>query len=1518
MRSALKQEDFIISLSNQGCLYSSIAGGKGSNLAKLLAIQGVMTKPGYVVTSKLYEERVIQTVQQMLAEVNTEDSDQLESVFTEITNWILDLELSDQLTQIDLLEPGKYYAVRSSATVEDGNQASFSGKFATELYVSKSEIANKIKEVWASVFTLSNLEYCQANKIDYTQIKMAVVVQEMSNPISAGTVFANEETIEIDVAPGLGEAVVRGDKPTDRVVINSKTGEVIYEETAEKSSKLVYSGKSDSVIEQPLLKEEERALSLSKHQLEALKKQVQLIRDYYSDQLNGLDIEFSCDADGQVYILQVRPITVPVDREVQQVDYDQHRSAYIGRGDPVSHHVKPGIVAICQTPEEAEEAIRKHSKNIIIITKNTTSQWESVMRHSAGVIAEVGSPNCHTAIACREMRIAGVTGYQDAMTHLAPYQNKEVTLCGSSGRLYQGDLSALENLRSAKVMTAYAPIETENTVPKEKHLAHATAAGMTAKIGDIHYIGKPITPTCELINQLDKKAHQWVEDKLSLPKAEYVVTNDHVLLMSFDGCHAWRQEIRSWDNRKHKAVLYLRKEAEREFRQASLNLELADGAMEKWFLAYQKKIGFDNIAFAIGEVLNGQLHQLAREKGIEEPVLSDLVSAEIAAMGHFQLESCYAELRNIQDKIKTSEAAKWVSKLEELYANPEIEYSLIISCETRLVGVLKRLGVYEQCREVTTSYRIVDKDFSLTFLAPWFQQSSMPWMRLLIESKKLTSSLPQPMSNRRKRYYPDNVEIRSMLELCAGSKKLHMDGHHTKAYGLWKFAKQIELLSQHTGYSIAELANRKPNEIAAVIGALRLQAEPGATERVLTEDKRIVLEDYANTCVMTINQRELQDKVLSFCHSLPNNESLKKAGFKKSTSRVVFPSNNVGLPQQLEEFEDKMRDLEGRISREHYRGEYVRPNRHDYTQHQIALPESRVVTMVSLGQTKSVLRLPSGAKVGKATAYSAAYKWQNPAFLLHANESIQSDFYDEIEKYLQIISEQLFPDFAKKSNLEKIDYLERIKDKCDNSTQLFTVVLNSNSRSSQISLASAITRLLVLLKQEQHVLAMTDKPSAIIRGTDSATIKMQSIFRIPAKAQHEKFLEDTLYFFNRWLFKNQSRAIDQEILLVTDRISLEQFLIDSGVSENQQAVFFSSLDEARKYMEYKRRPKLCAILDDGSIVEVSMNDSIDIPSQALMVICPNGNVTETNRQVNLVSGYKALSAIVQEQYAGKRQDVILSQLAYTQASSTQSMSHFHIVPVYNSEGEFMAPYLDGDCELFSSFEDTAIDGVEVSYLNDAVQANYYSLVKLKVSLSQEESENFHLFDTLSKQLQRWETETGCDMTWVAKFKSDSNVVIICVELRAGINQFTQVQIDGLRDQGLWNKIGFTEVMGKKYSMLTQKNLDDAAIIYDDFPNLKEKMLQTPLYALQRGLDGSKLFYCYQDQEIALDHDRLGRERAIVHIARILQAFDAEMLTKAMAALYALRKEELEVFKELFQKNPDIKLRCCPWTQRSVR
>ena len=204
----------------------------------------------------------------------------------------------------------KYYAVRSSSSLEDGDLTSFAGQFDTYLNVEEKDLNTKIIECFKSLYNINVLEYMKTNNIDLSNLKMNVIVQEMINPDISGVLFTSNpqgiinESV-ISVSYGLGENVV-ADKGEITTYYYNLTDKLYY-----------YDG-----IKNILNKEQiEELINIS----EELKKELG----------SYLDIEFSI-LNNTIYLLQTRKITTIDDTNLLILDNSNIVESYPGISLPLT------------------------------------------------------------------------------------------------------------------------------------------------------------------------------------------------------------------------------------------------------------------------------------------------------------------------------------------------------------------------------------------------------------------------------------------------------------------------------------------------------------------------------------------------------------------------------------------------------------------------------------------------------------------------------------------------------------------------------------------------------------------------------------------------------------------------------------------------------------------------------------------------------------------------------------------------------------------------------------------------------------------------------------------------------------------------------------------------------------------------------------------------------------------------------------------------------------------------------
>ena len=117
------------------------------------------------------------------------------------------------------------FAVRSSASAEDGGELSFAGQFATCLAVPRGRLAQAVAEVRASCASEAVRAYCRARGTDSSGIRMNVIIQEMVDAESAGVAFAvdfktgSRRAVTVSAVRGLGEGLVSESAEADTYVV---------------------------------------------------------------------------------------------------------------------------------------------------------------------------------------------------------------------------------------------------------------------------------------------------------------------------------------------------------------------------------------------------------------------------------------------------------------------------------------------------------------------------------------------------------------------------------------------------------------------------------------------------------------------------------------------------------------------------------------------------------------------------------------------------------------------------------------------------------------------------------------------------------------------------------------------------------------------------------------------------------------------------------------------------------------------------------------------------------------------------------------------------------------------------------------------------------------------------------------------------------------------------------------------------------------------------------------------------
>lgn len=183
------------------------------------------------------------------------------------------------------------YAVRSSATVEDGASHSFAGQFDSFLNVQgEAALLTSIRKCWLSLFSERALAYQRNHGLSPRRAAMAVLVQEMVPADAAGVLFTvnpadgGANRLVIEAVPGLGDRLVSGQVTPDCLALEKPSLRLLTPPSANATPAL-----SESMA---------RKLGSLALEVERLFGQPQ-------------DVEWAI-RDDRVFLLQSRPVTTPL------------------------------------------------------------------------------------------------------------------------------------------------------------------------------------------------------------------------------------------------------------------------------------------------------------------------------------------------------------------------------------------------------------------------------------------------------------------------------------------------------------------------------------------------------------------------------------------------------------------------------------------------------------------------------------------------------------------------------------------------------------------------------------------------------------------------------------------------------------------------------------------------------------------------------------------------------------------------------------------------------------------------------------------------------------------------------------------------------------------------------------------------------------------------------------------------------------------------------------------------------
>jgi pyruvate, water dikinase len=434
------------------------AGGKGANMGELVAA-GLPVPPGFVLMRDGYLAAMLEGgVDTELAALHREglaqidDGARLSELCQRMQSLVRKAGVSDDVRDQLLdayhgLGTNCVVAVRSSATGEDGRDASFAGMNQTVTNVMGDDaLIDAVTQCWASLFSPRVITY-RASRGFLADPAMAVVVQQMVASEQSGVAFTTDPStgerdhIVIEGALGLGEVVVSGKVQPDTYVVDKKTLDVVNVKVGCQTFKIERGPQGrDVIVELDPAQAEARVLDDN-----ALRRIAELAIATEKHHSCPQDVEFAI-ASGKTWLVQARPITT-LGHDTTDESGD---SGVLLRGLPAAPGTASGRVRVLRTPQEGGRLVDGE----ILVAPMTNPDWLPAIRRAAALVTETGGMTCHAAIVARELRVPCVVGARGATTAL--HDGQTVTVDGARGNVSAGSVSA-ETAVSALTQPVAAP-----------------------------------------------------------------------------------------------------------------------------------------------------------------------------------------------------------------------------------------------------------------------------------------------------------------------------------------------------------------------------------------------------------------------------------------------------------------------------------------------------------------------------------------------------------------------------------------------------------------------------------------------------------------------------------------------------------------------------------------------------------------------------------------------------------------------------------------------------------------------------------------------------------------------------------------------------------------------------------------------------------------------------------------------------------------------------------------------------
>jgi len=452
-RESKGPQPLVIPLDELGVAQTDLVGSKMANLGEIGRVLGLATPKGFVITAEAYrrliEENDLRSEINRLMQARPDDSlDSLYATSSKIQQLIFSAKIPPQLRQAvyeqyeaieKQLGKGVRVAMRSSALGEDLEGTSFAGQYRSELNVSKENIIRAYRNVVASKYGLSAMNYRLNRGIREEDVAMCVGCMTMVDSVSGGVAYSRDpmsirqDQVLINSAWGLPKAIVDGDVDPDVFRVSRGDPMRVKQKNIPVKDIKYVNFPDEGISKQELDEEEGSRPSLTDEQAVGLAEAVVGIEEYYG---RPQDVEWALTKDGDFVFLQSRPLAA-------SMSGGEHDLSALGAGVLLTGEAvgSPGAAAgpVFVVRKDADEL--GFPQGAVLVASQARPRLAALLNRAAAVITEKGSVAGHLSNVAREFGVPVLLRVKDATTKLE--NGQMVTVDADGLAVHRGEVMEL-------------------------------------------------------------------------------------------------------------------------------------------------------------------------------------------------------------------------------------------------------------------------------------------------------------------------------------------------------------------------------------------------------------------------------------------------------------------------------------------------------------------------------------------------------------------------------------------------------------------------------------------------------------------------------------------------------------------------------------------------------------------------------------------------------------------------------------------------------------------------------------------------------------------------------------------------------------------------------------------------------------------------------------------------------------------------------------------------------------------